>query len=300
MSQHHHHDHTPKEVKALWIALVLNAVLMVGETVAGVLTGSLALLSDAGHMVSDVAALSIALVASYLARRPTTPNRSFGFSGAQVLGASANSVGLLIISIIIFKEAFERLATGAPNIPAIPVLIVGIVGLVINVGSAYYLAKSGSNNLNIRGALAHMVADALGSVGAIVAGVCILLGYPVADPIISMVIGIIILWSAYGIMKDCLHVMLGFTPKHLDSQEIIDKLMSLKDVWGVHDLHVWSIDGHHPLLSAHIVVPPDLAFPDELLTEVRCLLEEQCQIGHTTIQLESVGMEYCCGQQNCV
>ena len=192
------------------------------------------------------------------------------------------------------------MAAGTPEIPAVPVLLVGIVGLAINVGSAYYLAKSGSNNLNVKGALAHMVADALGSVGAIVAGVCILLGYPVADPIISMVIGIIILWSAYGIMKDCLYVFLGFTPKHLDSERIIKKLLEIKEVWGVHDLHIWSIDGHHPLLTAHVETPPAIAYPNELLTDIRCLLEEEFGIGHSTIQLEEVGMEHCCGQQNCV
>ena len=188
---HHHHAHhnAYKTRKALKWALFLNGTLFVIELVAGYLTGSLALMSDAIHMLSDVAALSVALGASYLASKPTTPNHSYGFSGAEVIGALINSSALLVASFIIFNEVKNRLLGAMPEIMAIPVLIVGFIGLAVNLGSAWYLAKSGTDNLNVRGALAHMAADALGSVGAIIAAIFMLYGVAAADTVVSVIIG---------------------------------------------------------------------------------------------------------------
>jgi cobalt-zinc-cadmium efflux system protein len=284
MSQHHHHDHEPKEKKALWIVLFLNGIFLVGELIAGFWTNSLALLSDAGHMVSDVGALGIALVANYLASKPTTPNRSFGYSGAQALGGFANSIGLFIISVFIFLEVGERLSVPALNIPAKPVLLMGIAGLIVNVGSAYYLAQSGSKNVNIRGALAHMAADALGSLGAILAALGLMLGYAWADVIASVVIAIIILWSGYQLLKDCLQVILGFTPKHLSSEEITQQLLKLEYVVSVKEIHLWTLDGVYPLFTAHVFVTPDC--PRDYLFKIKEEIIKRFEITHSTIQIE--------------
>jgi len=295
---HHDHRHAHSTQHALSLALVFNGLLLIIEAIVGWATNSLALLSDAAHMLSDVFALSIALAASILASRPATPNRSFGFSGAEVLGAFINAFGLLIACFVIFKEAFERLAYGIPEIMGMPVLIVGAIGLLINIGSAWYLSKGDHDNLNIRGALIHMIADALGSVGAIIAAIFMLYGVSIADPIISLFLALIILWTSYGLFKDCIGVMLGFSPKTLDAIVISNALLGLEEVSGIHDLHVWSVDGKHALLTGHIVVGESFNPNGELLNKVQLLLSEQFGIKHSTIQFECNDSNPC-GQENC-
>lgn len=300
MSHHYHHAHnfSDRTRKALTWALVLNGLLLIIELVAGYITGSLALMSDAAHMVSDVAALAIALGASYLASQPATLRRSFGFSGAEVLGALINAIGLLVACFMIFHEAVERLYDGIPEIQGLPVLIVGCVGLVINVASAWYLARGDRENLNVKAALSHMLADALGSIGAIVAAILMLYGIYVADLIVSIIIGVIIITVAYGLLKECFGVLIGQAPDGVDPEEVNRSLLQLEHVQGVHDLHIWSKDGRKPIMTAHIETLDDFHGSTDLLQLVRGMLHEKYGIVHTTIQLEKVSADNC-GQENC-
>lgn len=295
---HHAHDFSGQTRKALTWALILNGILLIVEAVVGYMTNSLALLSDAAHMVSDVAALAVALGASYLASKPATLKRSFGFSGAEVLGALINAGGLMLACFMIFREAIERFYNGIPEIQGMPVLIVGCIGLFINVASAWYLARGDKDNLNVRAALLHMLADALGSVGAIIAAILMLRGIYVADLVISIIIGVIIITSAYTLLRDCFSVLLSFAPRGVDVDSIYDEILAIDNVQGLHDLHVWSVDGQHPLLTAHIETLDDFHGSTKLLQDVRLMLNQKFDIVHTTIQLEKISADNC-GQENC-
>lgn len=293
MTNEHNHKHhisaSPKRV--IWAVLVLNLVLLVAELVIGFSTGSLALLSDAAHMITDVLALSVALIAAYYAEKPGTLNKSFGFSSAEPIGAFANATVLLVACALIFGEAIHRLVSGVPIVLGWPVLVVGVIGLIVNLGSVWLLHRSDSNNLNIRGALAHMMADALGSVGAIGAAVLMILGFPIADPIISIVIACIILWNVRKLFKDCLRVLMGFAPDHINAAEVGKKIAELPGVAGVHDLHIWTLDGEFPLLTCHITTGADK--PISILNSVNEMLAEEFNITHSTIQVEDLPEENC-------
>ncbi len=258
---------------------------MVIELVAGLLTGSLALLSDAAHMVTDVAALALALGVIYLARRAPSPRASFGLLRAEVLGAFANGITLAIVCFSIFREAIERMFGDPVEVAAAPVMIVGAVGLAINLGSAWHLYRADSDGLNIRGALAHMVADALGSVAAMIAAVGIWLGFPLADPIASLVIGALILWGTLRLLRDASRVLLDFAPSGVDADAVLRELQATEGVSEVHEMHLWSIDGRSPVLSAHLVHTAS-AQPVELRQRVEAMLEGRFGIRHTTIQTE--------------
>ena len=286
----HHHSGGEKKKgesarRALWWALVLNGSFLVVEAVVGFYTGSLALLSDAVHMLNDVGALSLALGASYLATKVATPNRSFGFIRAEVLGAFVNSVALVVAVVFIFIEAVERLLGGTPDIAPIPVLIAGVVGLIINLGSAYALYRSDQTNLNIKAALMHMLADAIGSVGAILAAIFIWNGIAIADPIASMFIALLVLSGAVFLLRDSARVLLQFAPRHLDVAEVYEALISLPKVIGVHDHHCWTLDGEEVILSAHLVVSDRETF-EAVRAEASELLRNQYNISHSTIQME--------------
>lgn len=300
MSHYHHaHNFSKQTRKVLTWALMLNGLLLIVEAIVGYMTDSLALLSDAAHMVSDVGALAVALGASYLASRPATLTRSFGFSGAEVLGALINAGGLIVACFLIFSEAVDRLYNGIPEIQGLPVLIVGVIGLLINLASVWWLAQGDKGNLNVKAALAHMLADALGSLGAIAAAVLMLYGIFVADLVISVIIGVIIITTAYGLLKECFGVLLSFAPDGVDVKKIEEELFFMDDVENIHDLHVWSTDGRHPLLSVHIETRDDFHGSTDLLQRVRHMLYDKFNIVHTTIQLEKVSADNC-GQENCI
>jgi cobalt-zinc-cadmium efflux system protein len=254
---HHHGHHHGGGERALWVAFLLNGGFLVCEAVAGFLTGSLALLSDAAHMVSDVAALAIALVAMRLARRPRSPRGTFGWRRAEVLAAFVNAVALVVACVFIVGEAITRLRAGPPPIPGGWVLAVGFVGLAINLGSAFALWRSGGDSLNIRGALIHMLADALGSVGAIVAALCTLLfGWAAADPIASLFIAGLVLYGTWGLLRDSTAVLLEFAPPGTDADAVAAVLCESPEVAAAHDVHVWSLASGEPIVTAHLVLEP--------------------------------------------
>ena len=287
----HHHDRGGSSrrrtdaaaIRALWWALILNGGFLVVEAVVGVLFGSLALLSDAVHMVNDVAALALALGVAWLARRPARPAATFGYGRVEVLGAMVSGVALLFACAWIFIEAIERLGQGAPPVLGGPILLVGIIGLLVNLGSAWHLMRAGSMSLNIRGAVLHMLMDAAGSVGAIVAAVFVMLGMPSADAIISLLTGLLVLWAGWSLVRDGGRVLLQSAPAHLEPRVVRDRLMAEDEVRDVHDLHLWSLDGETLILSAHVVVDePDGREPQRLAK----VLQDELSIDHSTLQIE--------------
>lgn len=289
---HHNHNNENKTLKALGWAFGLNLFLFVVEAVCGYVFNSLALMADASHMFTDVLALGIALLAAKLANKPPTSNKTYGYSSVEVLGGLTNSVIMIVFCFLIFKEAVERALT-PPEVSSLPVLVVGIIGLLVNLGSAYYLARGDRSNLNVRGALLHMVADAIGSVGAIIAAVFIHYGIMVADAVVSGMIGFIVLFSSYNLLKDCVEVLLNFSPKSIDTKEVEQAILNLKGVKEIHDLHIWSLNGSYPLLTVHVLT--SMENTDALLDMIAVKLKE-FNIEHSTVQVEK---KKTCKQINC-
>lgn len=286
---HHGHDHgRAADIRALAVVLALTATFMVVEVIGGLLTGSLALLADAGHMLSDAASLALALFASWLAAQPATPERSFGYKRAEILAALANGVTLVAISIWIFVEAYRRFMQ-PPDILGGWMLAVAAVGLLVNVVAAGILSRSGGESLNLQGALRHIIADVLGSVGAISAAVIIILtGWRYADPLISAVISVLILASSWTLLRESINVLLESSPRGVDTNEVGRRMAAAEGVVEVHDLHIWTITSGFPALAAHILVgrDEDCHARRRDLEEV---LAHEFGISHTTLQVDHAG-----------
>jgi cobalt-zinc-cadmium efflux system protein len=281
---HGHHVHTSLgNVKRLSIALVLVALYTVAEAVGGLVTGSLALLADAGHMLSDVAALGIALGAIYLSRRPATPARTYGYRRAEVLGAMTNSVALIVIAIFIFFEAWERF-DDPPEVLGGTMLLVALGGLVVNLIGVFLLHQGQGESLNVRGAWLHMIADTLGSLGAMISAFLIWqFDWRLADPIASVVIGCLILWSSLALLRETVDVLMEAVPSRLDLPAISERLEDVTGVLSVHDLHVWTISSGHDALTAHVVTETPSS---EVLPRLRNLLDDEFGLHHVTLQIE--------------
>jgi cobalt-zinc-cadmium efflux system protein len=268
--------------------LALTATFTVVEVVGGLLTGSLALLADAGHMISDNLSLGLALFAVWLAGRPETPEKSFGYKRAEILAALANGVTLVAISIWIFIEAYSRLRE-PPEILGGPMLVIAALGLLVNAAGAIVLSRSGGENLNTQGALRHVVADALGSIGVIVAALVIVLtGWRYADPLVSVVIGALILASSWSLLRDSTNILLEATPRNIDAEEVGRKMAGAAGVAEVHDLHIWTITSGFPALSAHVLVGQNEDCHGRR-RELEDLLAREYGISHTTLQVDHVG-----------
>ena len=300
----HRHSHAPSAealanrtvMRALLLALALNGGFLLVEVVVGLWSGSLALLSDAAHMASDVGALVLALGAARIAQRAAAGRQTFGWRRAEPLGAFVNGLSLLAVSVWIVWEALHRLAD-PPAIPGLAVLIVGVIGLAINLGSAWALARADRTNLNVRGALLHMLADALGSVGAIVAAIAMMAGYPLADPIVSVGIAGLVLWGTWSLLRDSTSVLLQFAPGDVDVDGIRAALLDHDGVEAVHDLHVWTLDGRSTVLSAHVDAAAG-ADRDCLCEDLGRTLRESLGIDHVTLQVSVAGVPCpggCCG-----
>jgi cobalt-zinc-cadmium efflux system protein len=285
MHEHHHHRGSSR---ALGLVLVLTAGYTVAEIVGGVLTDSLALLADAGHMLGDSAALGLALGAAWLASRPATPRRSFGLRRAEILAALANGVALVAIAIWVFVEAIGRLSD-PPSILGGWMLVVAIIGLVVNLAAAAILVRPAAGNLNVEAALRHVFADLAGSVGVAVAAlVVITTGWRQADPIASIAIALLILASSWSIVRDSVAILLETAPAGIDPREVGRRMAGVEGVVEVHDLHIWTITSGFPALSAHVLVRRD----DDCHArrrELELLLEREFDLEHTTLQVEHVG-----------
>jgi cobalt-zinc-cadmium efflux system protein len=271
--------------RALAAVLALTVGLTIVEAIGGVWTGSLALLADAGHMLADDASLALALLALWIARKPPTPERSYGYRRAEILAALANGVALVAIAIWIFVEAAQRLPS-PPEIRGGWMLAVAAVGLAGNGVAAAVLVRTGTANLNLRAALRHVLSDLLGSAGAIVAALVVLLtGWLQADPVVGMLIGLLILASSWSILRDSVSILLESTPRELDAREVGAALSSAPGVVEVHDLHIWTITSGFPALSAHVLVGSGEDCHARR-RQLEALLDERFAIGHTTLQVE--------------
>jgi cobalt-zinc-cadmium efflux system protein len=276
----------------LWWALVINLVFLVAEVAGGILANSLALLADAGHMLTDVGALALAIFVLHLAKRPATPDRTFGLMRAEVLGAFVNGGTLVLIVGIIFWEAWKRLGD-VQRIDGPFMLVIALLGLLANIASAMILAKGREGNVNIQGAFLHMIADALGSAGAIIGGFVIwLTGWYPADSIAGVIIGLLILWSSWEFMKRTMNILLEATPENIDFMEVKKVLEGMEHIEAVHDLHIWTISSGMPVLSAHINLAADCSETthwQECLSTAQKVLKDRFGIEHSTLQIEKSG-----------
>ena len=288
MHDHAHEHRLEGDRRALAGALALIAAFTVVEVVVGYLADSLALLADAGHMLGDVGSLALALFAAWLGARPATPERSFGYRRAEILAALANGVALVLISIWIVVEAIQRFRNPVEPLGGW-VLAVGVVGLALNLGAASVLHRRGSESLNVQGALRHVLADALGSVGVILSGAIVLLtGWSYADPLVALGIAALVLASSWTILRDSIGILLESTPRGLDAKEIGRAMVEVDGVREVHDLHVWTITSGFASLSAHVLVSPD-ADCHAKRRELERVLEERFDLTHTTLQVDHAG-----------
>jgi cobalt-zinc-cadmium efflux system protein len=267
----------------VWV-LAITAIFMVAEVVGGLLSNSLALLADAGHMFTDVAALALSVFAMRLARRPPTPRRTFGLVRLEILAALVNGAALLLISGLIFIEAWERLREPLV-IDGTIMLVVAALGLGVNVLGALLLHRHAHENLNVRGAYLHVLGDLLGSVGAITAGVIVLTtGWTPIDAIISAVIGLLILYSAWNLVREATDVLLESVPSPVDRDQILTDLMGVDGLDDVHDVHVWTLTSGFVALSAHGVIDDPMQH-SRILAEVRERMRAH-GIEHVTFQIE--------------
>jgi cobalt-zinc-cadmium efflux system protein len=280
------HDHTQR----LKWALAISAVYFFAELVGGFMTNSLALLSDAGHMVSDMAALGLSLFAFRIAKRPATLISTYGYYRVEILAALFNGLALWLIVGIIFAAAYNRLFH-PPEVQSYGMLVVAVLGLVVNIAAGLILFGSHHHNLNLRGAFLHVVSDALGSVGAIAAGLVMLsTGWYLADPLISIFIGVLILYSSWSLIKESVSVLMQTVPKGIRLEEVRQTIEAVEGVSMVHDLHIWAVTSDIFTLSAHAVVENGGDF-HQVLNCIEDTLKERFNIEHTTIQLETESRE---------
>jgi cobalt-zinc-cadmium efflux system protein len=282
----HDHDHArTASRRALAVALVLTASYTAVEVVGGLAAGSLALLADAVHMLSDNVALALALVAAWLATKPATPERTYGYKRAEVLAALANGVMLVALAIWIFVEAVMRLRDPGDVLGGW-MLAIALLGIVVNVAAGIVLSRARSHSLNVEAAFRHVFADLLGSLGVAVAAVVILAtGWVEADPLVSILIGVLVLASTWSILRDSTAILLESTPRGIDAEALGQRLASAPGVVEVHDLHVWTITSGFPALSAHVLVSPGEDCHARR-RELELLLRAEFAIEHTTLQVD--------------
>lgn len=273
--------------RTLIISLLLIMGYMVVEVIGGLVSGSLALLADAGHMLTDGAAIGLALLAIWIAGRPASINQTFGFHRTEVLAAMLNAMSLWLMAAWIFFEASRRFGD-SPDVDGGLMLGVGTVGLLVNVAAAWVLHRSAGESLNVEGAFLHVLADLLGSVAVVAAGVLVLsFGWDIADPIFGVVIGVLIVASSLRLLWKVLHVLMEGTPAHLNLHQLCQRLEELDGVTGVHDIHAWSITTGYDALSAHVTADARvMEDPGPVLLRLRNIASSEFGIGHVTIQLE--------------
>lgn len=276
--------------RPLAIALAITFLYFVVEVAGGILTNSLALLSDAGHMLSDIAALGLSLVAFQISKRPATSKRTFGYHRFEIVAALVNGLVLWLIVGVIFHEAYQRFFT-PPEVQSLGMLIIATIGLGVNIAAGLILYRSHHESLNVHSAFLHVVGDALGSVGAIIAALVMLsTGWYLADPLISFLIGGLILYTSWGLIKESVDILMQSVPRGISLDEVQNSMESVNGVLKVHDLHVWAVTSGVFTLSAHAVIKGNND-SHQVLSELEKALSEKFAIRHTTIQLETKSRE---------
>lgn len=305
MGTHHGHKHfnddeshgrnVSSKRNLLW-SLSLTGTFMVVEVIGGIVSGSLALLADAGHMLTDTAALLLAYSALYFASKPADKKRTFGYGRLQVLAAYTNGVFLVLLTGWIIWEAIHRFIEPNP-IQSVSMFTVAVIGLVVNLLVFKILHSAGESNINIRSALLHVLGDLLGSVGAIIAAVIIWVwGVLWVDPLLSIFVALLILRSAYYVIKDASHILLEGIPIDISMNNIRSDLMSIKGVEDIHHMHAWSLSEAEPMMTFHALVDSAMD-SDYLLEEMLQLLKKRHGVGHATIQIEVNNCQF--GEEGC-
>ncbi|MBD0408691.1 cation transporter [Bacillus sp. 1021] len=276
--------------KVLLISFIVITGYMIIEAIGGFVTNSLALLSDAGHMLSDSISLMVALIAFKLAEKKASHNKTFGYKRFEILAAVINGVALILISLYIIYEAIKRFSH-PPEVATTGMLIISIIGLAVNILVAWIMLNGGDtkNNLNIRGAYLHVISDMLGSVGAILAAVLIIFfGWGWADPLASVIVAVLVLRSGFHVTKDSIHVLMEGTPENIDVTDIIHTIEETEGIQHIHDLHIWSITSGLNALSCHAVVDDQLTISESesILRKIEHELGDK-GITHVTIQMET-------------
>jgi cobalt-zinc-cadmium efflux system protein len=269
----------------MWIALGINAGMLVAEAVGGVLTGSLAVLADAGHLLSDVGAIALALFAAALAARPAGGRMTFGYQRSEILAALTNGLLLVVVALVVGIAAIGRLGD-PPQIDGLGVLGLGLLGLLGNVAATVVLARGEREDVNLEGVLRHSAADALGSLGVVIAGAFVLLGgSDVVDPIVSLLIAALILVSSWRLIQEPMGVLMEAAPAGVDVDAAGAAICAEEGVRSVHDLHIWTVTSGFGALAAHVVVSSDCD-PGLVRRRLELLLHERFGIDHTTLQME--------------
>lgn len=288
---HAHYDHvesTETIGRKLRIGIFLNLGIVIVQVIGGILTNSLGLLSDAGHNFTDLGALVLSLYAVGQALKPASQRKTFGYHRAGVIAALANSAALILITVAIFWEAYKRVLDPQPIEGSLTFWIASI-GLVANVGTAWILHSSSKDNINVRSAFLHMVGDALVSLGVMITAVIIVFtGFYLADPLISIIIGLVIAYGAWQIADESIHILLEGTPHGISVDEVLKAIHEVKGVLDIHDLHIWTIGSNVNALSCHVLVKDmTLGQSAGLLNEINSILVHDFSISHTAIQMES-------------
>ena len=295
---HHQHDHdhahvheaSESNLKRVMIALVLTGTFMFVEIVGGILSGSLALLADAGHMLTDTMALALAAAAFHVSKRPPGGSLTYGYQRFQILAAFVNGLSLLFIVGWILYEAVERFVTPR-DILGETMLVVAAAGLVVNIISFAVLHTGDQENLNIRGAALHVAGDLLGSVAAIVAAIVIIYtGWTLIDPILSVAVAMLILRSAWSLLKRSAHVLLEGAPDWLDVSDMQERVVAnVPGVSGIHHVHVWGLTPQQLMLTMHVTLAVNVPSQSDVVRRVKAFVEQEYGIGHSTVEVEIDG-----------
>ncbi|MBN8888507.1 MAG: cation transporter [Rudaea sp.] len=283
------HDHGTSEVKheqPLWWALGLTAVFLIAEVVGGLMTNSLALLSDAAHMMTDVIALAISLIAVRLSRRPVDARRTYGYARMEAIGAMVNGSLLFLVAGYILWEAIGRFRQ-PPEVASTGMLVIAVLGLVVNLVSMRLLSAGSGTSLNVRGAYLEVWSDMLGSVGVLIAAALIkLFDWTLADPIIAVLIGLWVLPRTWTLLREAGHVLMEGVPAGIDIEALRTEMLAQAGVDQIHDLHVWSLGSNQPVLTAHAVLRAG-ADADQVRGTLAEMLEKRFNVHHATLQIES-------------
>ena len=291
MAQFHHHG-TPATGRRLVWSIAITMIFVIGEAIVGYFSHSLALVSDAGHNFADALALFFAWYGVWIARKPSTQRHTFGYHRVGILAALVNAVSLVVIALLIFWEAAGRLGNPEP-VHSTPMIVVALIAILMNSAIGLWLKRDAAHDVNVRSAYLHMLGDAVSAVGVVVAGVVIVLTHTsIADSIISILIGILILWSSWGILQESVNVLLESIPKGMDMDLVEQTIAGVAGVLAVHDLHVWTIGSGIIACSCHITVgEQSVRSGQDVLRGVNHELETRFGISHSTIQVEVEGCD---------
>lgn len=289
----HNHGNDVQNINVLIITFVLTFLFMIAEFTGGFFSKSLALISDAGHMLSDAVSMGIAIWAIKAGSKSHDLSKTFGYKRTEVIAAFVNGITLVAVSLLILKEGIQRLFEPV-LINENQLILIASLGFLVNLIVAFILFKNSKESINVRGAFLHVISDLLGSVGAIGAGLIIkYTGWAYADPLISIIIAILIMFSSYRLLKETYNTLMEGSPEHIDFQEVIDTVKSINNVQDVHDLHIWSLNESQIILTAHIITEVN-SDSRTIISDIKKILHKNFNVNHSTLELETVRCDNGC------